>query len=327
MSGEIVVVPLHEKGVAAFTAADGTDAWQWKDPVDPAVSADDQRTYIVSRDAMHALDLTTGKVVWSVELGMLTAPPLVHAGWVVVATVGNLTALRASDGSQVWRQEIGTIEMQPAIDGDLLVVPLIEGSLVALTLQTGEQRWERVLGGAPGEPLVIGGQVYAGARDKVLYVLNADDGEVAWTLHVGAAPRGRPAVDADRVYGVALDNVLRTYDRDDGARGWWKGLRYRPASGPVLMGDAVIVPGAVSSLPVFARRGGEFTPLDFPATLVGVSNVAPGPFNRPRIAVVTGDLQHPWTLSMYETSTDPPEIAIAPLTALPGETIPLALPQ
>jgi hypothetical protein len=170
--------------------------------------------------------------------------------------------------------------------------------------------------------------VYLGARDKVFYTLDAATGEVVWLRRVGAGPRGKPAVDDDRIYSVALDNILRAYSRADGALKWNKGLKYRPLSGPVLLGDVVVVPGPVTAIPVFRRESGDqLSEIRFAATLVGMSDVLFGPWNYPMFAVVTGDLQHPWTLSFLEPSSDPPPLQLVELTELPGTTIPIAPPE
>ena len=327
ISGDIIVVSLVEAGVVAYRASDGTEAWRVDLAAVHPVSADDERAYIVSRERIHALRLSDGQELWRADIGALSAAPLVRSGWVILATADDLAALRAGDGSTVWRRSIGTVESQPAIDGDWLFVPLLlETRLVAIDLRTGETRWETELGGAPAEPLAIGGKVYACASDKSFYAMDADDGDIEWTLRVGAGPRGRAVVDEDHVYFVALDNILRAIDRGHGAVEWMKGLAYRPASGPMLMGSAVIVPGAVASLPTFAADGESLSPLVFPATLVGLTNVTKGPLDHPVVGAITGDIQHPWMLSLLETSLDPPPIPVVPVTTLPGQVLAIALP-
>jgi outer membrane protein assembly factor BamB len=262
-----------------------------------------------------------------VETGTLTAAPLVHAGWVVVASAGQLSAFRASDGSHVWRRAIGAIEFAPAIDGDVLFVPLVDGRLAALDVRTGDVRWELTLGGAPGEPLAAYGEVYVGANDKHFYVIDASDHRIRWQQLIGAGPRGRAAVDDDRVYYVALDNVLRTFKRSSGARLWMTRLTYRPAAGPVLISGVLVVPGPVSTLPVFGRDGSRVKEITFPSPLAGFSNVIDGNSTHPTVGIVTGDLEHPWTVSMLEPSYDPPAIPIVELTVLPGVTIEIAPPR
>ena len=325
--GDLVLLPLTPSGIVAYRVADGTLAWRVDLAAVRPLSVDEERAYIVSRDGMRALRAATGEEIWRAETGNLTAPPLVHGGWVVLATAENVSALRASDGAVVWRRSFGTVEASPAIDGDWLFVPLLlETRIVAVDLQTGDKRWEQELGGSPDEPLALGGFVYTFARDKYFYALDARSGEIAWNHRIGAAPRGAPAADADHVYFVGLDNVLHAFDRGDGGKRWRKELAYRPSRGPMLIGTAIVVPGAVMSLPVFGRSGTELTTVKFGATMAGLSNAVPGPFGYPSVAVANGDLQHAWTLSLLESSLDPPPIPLAPLTAPPGVAIAIAPP-
>jgi outer membrane protein assembly factor BamB len=330
IAGDIVVIALQGGGVTAYRGLDGTEVWKSPLASDPRapIAIDDERVYVPSGETLHALSLANGEPVWQQQTGALSAPLLVHGGWVIAISPGSIAAHRAADGTLLWRQAIGTVEHQPAIDGDVLFVPLLDRQVVALNLQTGETLWSRTLEGEPGELLVVGGTVYLGAGDKAFHTLDAATGAIVWPIRVGARPRGKPAVDDDRIYTVALDNILRSYARGNGAIKWNKGLKYRPHSGPVLLGDAVVVPGAVAAIPVFRRgNGDQFSDIKFAATLVGMSNVLFGPWNYPMFAVVTGDLQHPWTLSFLEPSTDPPPVPMVELKELPGTTIPIAIPE
>jgi hypothetical protein len=124
-----------------------------------------------------------------------------------------------------------------------------------------------------------------------------------------------------------VDNILRALDRGDGAREWANRLNYRPQEGPMRLSGAILVPGAVTALPVFGRDGAPLTDIKFPSTLVNVSNVVFGPWNYPMLGAVTGDLQHPWTLWFLEPSIEPPAIPLAALTALPGATIEIGMPR
>jgi outer membrane protein assembly factor BamB len=324
IAGDTLVAALQPQGIVAYRLSNSAEVWRAELAADWPLSADDELVYVTSRDVIHALRLSTGEEVWRTKTGQLTAPPLFDGGWVVAATVGSLAALRATDGAQVWRRELSTVEYAPVIDGDLLIVPLMDEALLALQLKTGETKWETPLGGRPAAPLASGGKLYVSASDKRFYALDADTGRIDWPRRVGAGPRGRAAADDDHVYFVALDNVLRALDRGNGALRWQTGLPYRPGpSGPVLIGSALIVPGDVTSVPVFARDGTTLPPVSLSSTLVGISNAVPGAFDYPVVAVITGDLEHPWVLTLLETSTEPPPIPILPLTVMPGVAIPI----
>ena len=326
IAGDVTVVPLQAKGILAVDSRNGDERWLADVSAAWPISADEERVFVPSRDAVHALRLSSGEPIWRADVGTLTATPLAHGGWVVAASGAAIVALRAADGTEVWRRSLGAVEYRPAIDGDMLFVPLVDGRLVAIDLPTGDTRWERRLGGPVGEPLAIGGAVYAGADDKHFHVLDAATGETRWTYRIGAAPRGRAAADDDHVYYVAVDNVLWAFDRGSGANRWRKGLTYRPSAGPVLVGSALLVPGAVKAFPVFGRDGAALTDLKFPSTLVGVSNVETGPSTYPMMCVITGDLENPWTMWLIEGSSDPPDLPIIPLAVVPGTTIAIAPP-
>jgi outer membrane protein assembly factor BamB len=329
ISGDVVVIALQPSGIRAFRGLDHpSDAWHSNLAADRPILLDEDRVYVVSGESVYALAVSSGDEIWRQKTGALTAPLVVQSGWVIAISPGGIAAYRGTDGKPMWRQQLGTVEHQPAIDGDVLFVPLLEGKMTALNLQTGETLWTTPLAGEPGEPLAIAGKVYVGARDKDFYTLNAADGVVEWTYRIGAGPRGRPAVDDDRIYFVALDNIVRALDRRSGSVKWDTGLKYRPMSGPVRLSGALLVPGAVTTLPVLNRADGtQLSDIKFPATLVGVSNLLFGPWNYPLLAVVTGDLEHPWTLWFLEPSTDPPPLPLVELTELPGTTIPIELPQ
>ena len=327
IAGDTVVAALQPQGIAAYRLSSGAEAWRADLVADWPIAADDDLVFVSTRDAIHALRLSNGEEVWRTKTGQMTAPPLVDSGWVVAATVGSLATFGAADGSLVWRRELSTVEYPPVIDGDLLIVPLMDEALVALQLKTGETKWETALGGRPGAPLAVGGKVYVSATDKQFYAIDADSGRLDWPRRVGAAPRGRAVADERYLYFVALDNVLRALDRGHGALKWMRGLPYRPGpSGPVLIGSALVVPGDVTTVPAFAPDGSPLPPISLSSTLVGISKAIAGTSGHPVVAVITGDLEHPWVLTLLESSLEPPPIPLVPLTVMPGVAIAIVPP-
>lgn len=312
--------------VAAFALEDGREIWTAELAPEYPLVVDGGRLFVSTDEAMHALDAATGAVVWRQPTGGLTAPPLVHQGWVITVTAGEVIARRAADGTVVWRQPNGAQQLRPTIDGDTLYLPLADGTVLAHDLTTGARVWAHKLREAPSEIAALGDRVYVGSEDKFFYCLDADNGRVEWRFRVGATVIGRPVVDANRVYFAAMDNQVRALDRVDGATEWQGGLPFRPSSGPLLFGTAVVVPGGVSDLKTFdAETGKSGRAMTYPAPLASPPSIQPSA-KGPLAATVTGALDSEWKLSLWEPAMTVP---IAPLTVLPGKAAPLlpALPS
>ena len=327
-AGDLILVPLQSGALSAHRVGDGGAVWTVDlQPVWP-MTADQERVYVVSGDALLALDLASGTVAWRVAPIAPSAPPVVRSGWLIVAAKDALIALRAADGAELWRREIAGVVFRPAIDGDFLYVSVADGRVAALDLPTGTPRWTRRLDGRPFEPLAIGGRVYVGAADKQFYAIDASSGDVDWRRRVGAEPRGQPAADENHVYAVSLDNVLRAFHRGHGALRWNEGLPFRPAAGPIVLGAAVTVAGGTRALPAFNTVDGhQVGTIQFTGTLGSLPALVPLAHGGAALAVVTGDLENQWKLSLLDPAPEVPVIAAAPLSELPGEVIPLGWPQ
>ena len=327
VSGDTVVVPLKGGGITAHALADGAVRWSVTLAAEQSLAADDDRVYVASGEAIHALSAVKGTVAWRAATGAITAAPLAHAGWVIVAAGGELLAIRAVDGVVLWRKPLGAIEFRPALDGDLLVVSLIDGRLMALNLKDGTERWTTNLRSSPGEPYVIGERVYVGAQDKTFYAVIAASGRVEDHRPIGAPLRGRVAVDDERVYMAGLDNMLRVVRRSGGGLLWRASLAYRPAAGPVLVGNTVLVPGyAETPLPAFAIATGTAAgTLGFDGPLVTLPVFTTLPDKRLAAIGITGGLDNKWMISL-RTPSLVRKIDAQPLTALPGEAVVLPPP-
>lgn len=328
VSGTSLVVPLRTGVITAHSMTDGAVRWTVPLAAAKPLAADDQRVYVADGEMLHALSAADGKVAWRVVAGRpMTAPPLAHAGWVLLAAAGDLIAIRAEDGAVVWRMTLGPIEFPPSLDGDLLAVSLVDGRVIALDLEDGSERWTKNLYSSPGEPFVVGERVYVGTQDKTFYVLYASSGRVEDHRPIGSQVRGRVAVDDERVYMAGLDNMLRAVRRRGGALLWQKSLVYRPAAGPVLIGETVVVPGYVETpLPVFAvATGAQAGALGFDGSLVALPVFTSLEDGRFAVIGITGGLENKWTISLRTPPLVHP-IAAQPLTVLPGEQVPLPQP-
>jgi outer membrane protein assembly factor BamB len=321
-----VYLPLKPGILAAHRTKDGGEAWRVHLAADQGLAAAAMQVFVPAHDAIHALDAATGREMWMAATGTVSAPLLVHSGWLIVAASPRLIAMRASDGSEVWRQDLGEIHERPAIDGDSLFVSFADGRVAALDLATGSIRWQRKLPGAATEPLVSGDRVYVGSADKNFYALDATSGELQWRWPVRATLRGRAAADGAHVYVTALDNLLRALDRGSGAQRWRRDLPFRPLGGPVVIGGAVMVPGATADLRLFDARTGRPVSkmtLDAPLAITAGYGTESGE-SVLSVAAITGGLNNQWKLWLYGPLPPPPlGPPIEPLSVLPGHLVPL----
>ncbi len=175
----------------------------------PAVA--DGRVYAAAiTGGVHAIDLQSGKKVWTYEPAKekkkpklrLSGGPGVGEGLVVVGTLdGQVIALDANDGSEKWRAKVpGEVISAPAIGQGMVYVRSNDGRITAFDVGNGTQRWFNprelpaltVRGNAP---IVPGpGVLFIGNDDGSISALAANDGRTLWDQVVGN-PEGRTELD------------------------------------------------------------------------------------------------------------------------------------
>jgi outer membrane protein assembly factor BamB len=171
--------PSDAETVAAYRIGDGSRAWSRQSYASPGISAGGRllvnRT---DRDATSALDVRTGKVLWTRLKrwdGMGSAP----AGdrFYVSDGTGSLISITSTGGAVKWtaRRQNGLI----AADGRRIY--RVAGERVAaLNATTGKQLWSREFLGETGQPVRAGGLLYTGIDGgNPLGVLHASTGKLA----------------------------------------------------------------------------------------------------------------------------------------------------
>ncbi len=186
----------------------------------PAVLAD--RLFVADGyGVVEARDRFSGKRLWRTRVnespwGMfasinvfdrrdpsfLTGAVGVGHGYVLVGnTYGEVIALSAADGEEVWRSEIGSEVLAPPVAGeDLVFVRTIDGRLLALERSDGSIRWSfdnqvpvLTLRGT-GTPVYADGVVFAGFANGMVAAVRAENGEPIWQHRV-MLPEGRSELD------------------------------------------------------------------------------------------------------------------------------------
>ncbi|WP_422508919.1 outer membrane protein assembly factor BamB [Stenotrophomonas sp. GZD-301] len=171
----------------------------------------DGRVYAAAiAGGVHAIDLQTGKKVWTYEPAKekkkpklrLSGGPGVGEGLVVIGTLdGQVIALDANDGSEKWRAKVpGEVISAPAVGQGMVFVRSNDGRVTALDAGNGTQRWFNprelpaltVRGNAP---VVVGpGVLFIGNDDGSVAALAMQDGRTVWDQMVGT-PEGRTELE------------------------------------------------------------------------------------------------------------------------------------
>ncbi|HBZ47059.1 MAG TPA: outer membrane protein assembly factor BamB [Stenotrophomonas sp.] len=157
----------------------------------------DGRVYAAAiTGGVHALDLQTGKTVWSYEPAKvkkqpklrLSGGPGVGEGLVVIGTLdGQVIALDANDGSEKWRAKVpGEVIAAPAIAQGIVFVRSNDGRVTAFDAGNGTQKWFNprelpMLTVRGNAPVVAGpGVLFIGNDDGSVAALGMQDGRTVW---------------------------------------------------------------------------------------------------------------------------------------------------
>jgi outer membrane protein assembly factor BamB len=191
-----------------------------------------RRIFFAAGPNTYCIDGETGSTLWrSKVLARPVSAPLLYVrnapgqpeGMIVAVTSGGqISALRANDGGQIWTAEARapiplaapTIVSTPR--GERLVVALATGQLIAYTLEgTLDTQWRidalnplsRVSPNATPALSVDGTRLFLPAQDQKLYCINVATAKVEYSVALGGASNSSPLVLGDQVVVAAGETV------------------------------------------------------------------------------------------------------------------------
>lgn len=221
--------------VVALDAGTGAELWRTSvsGPMRSAPTAFGGKVYAITKDnQLFAIDAELGIVDWThtgIEeaAGLIgSASPAVDGDVVIVPySSGEIFALRAENGRQLWSDNLAAIRRVDAVSAlaDIRGRPVADrgrvyaishsGRMVAIDQVSGRRVWEAEVGGV-NQPWIAGNFLYVVSTEGDVVALVAENGLVRWVT-----PLGRYEDPEDR----------------DGLINW---------SGPVLASDRLIVTGS-----------------------------------------------------------------------------------
>lgn len=204
-----------------------------------------------------ALDATTGMLRWSAKTTGQPERPLYAEGAVYVASevnptpvsgVSYISALRASDGKQLWRHTLGDFVFNPdealALANGVLYLAA-QTHIYALRASDGAQLWKATLP-KDASPVAVGdGMVYtllwSDGAGMQLVALDASTGAIRWqsaTL-TGSSNVPRAPLVGDGLVFADTGNAFYAMGASDGAFHWESSGAGEVGATPALVGDVV----------------------------------------------------------------------------------------
>ena len=192
--------------VVALDAKTGNVLWRTpvSAPMRAAPTAFGGQVYAITKDnQLFAINADSGEVVWThtgIEetAGLLgSASPAVDGDIVIVPySSGEIFALRAENGRQLWSDNLAAIRRADAVSAlaDIRGRPVVDrgrvyaishsGRMVAIDLASGRRIWETEVGGV-NQPWIAGRFLYVVTTEGDVVALVADNGLVKWVSSLG----------------------------------------------------------------------------------------------------------------------------------------------
>jgi len=183
-------------------------------------ASDGERVFIPSMDhSFYALDIKSGKQLWSQDLGgaIITGAALSEDGVLYTSTLANeIVALQAADGKVLWRfAPQKAVWSTPVLHENTLYFGDLTGSVYAVDAAAGKQLWKVE---KAGSAIIASGAVLT---DGLVFVTEDGNiiklsfsGEKVWTRTINGKLYSTPGVAADRII-VAVtkgDNLVQAFD-------------------------------------------------------------------------------------------------------------------
>lgn len=206
---------------------------------------------------VFALDPASGKVIWEKNVGVpvRAAPTAVGDRVYIITSEGRFLCLSGVDGTELWstrglpQQASRVMNVSPAVDHEIVVVPYPTGDVVALKVADGTAIWTENLTRTrttsqlttlsdAASPAIDNGMVFAVGHAGRMVATNSATGERAWSLNVPGTQT--PCVAGDSVFVVDTSGQLMAIGRKDGKIQWTVKLPGGTTfAGPVLAGGSL----------------------------------------------------------------------------------------
>jgi outer membrane protein assembly factor BamB len=190
-----------------------------------------------------AIDATTGRQLWEKNIGWgSTSSPTVADDMVFVGSNNGLYALNKKTGEIIWENNIGVVSSKPAFFDDTIFCGSHDGNVYAFDSEDGGLEWICTTnGGIYSSPIVNNNVLYIGSNDGRLYAIDISNGETIWSYKTDGPVCSSPLVYDDVVYFGSWDNNLYALNSETGNLDWKFTAGWGIDSSPTIRDDVLYV--------------------------------------------------------------------------------------
>jgi outer membrane protein assembly factor BamB len=177
----------------------------------------------------YSLNKITGELNWQVFLGgaLDSKFSLINSILLIVSDKGQLHALNATDGSQIWQTELGDVSRSeydyniasPVVADEKVFVGKENGELSGFDLMTGQVKWQvNLQSPAHSLPVVRNGQICVSSKTDVS-CSDIENEKLIWSKDIDWP--SSPATDGQSVIvGSREDYAIYSFDFSTGEQIW-----------------------------------------------------------------------------------------------------------
>ena len=230
-------------GFGEIFSIDSTGSIKWKKRFDSPfrgapIYANNKIFIINASDLAIALD-KKGETIWTLEgatrptlLSKGVSPALKNNKLLLPFSSGQLTSVRANNGSEQWRVSfdkgnkgeaysvIGDFGGSPVIKSNKIFIISSSGQLLALNLINGRKLWSVSIG-SNSTPLINGGSLFLVSTKGKLVRIDENNGKVIWSRNISNSNSSKnkffgPTLAGNFLWITGTDRYLRKFDPSSG---------------------------------------------------------------------------------------------------------------
>jgi outer membrane protein assembly factor BamB len=257
--GRRVYVSTRDGAVRALDPATGAVGWKAED-LPGRLSAAEGFLLVRGEDGtLWSLQPRNGGVRWRAETGIAGSLPAVLDNDRAFVAGKGLAAVELATGRVLWSDTTGAETTTPPVGaGSRLLAGEADGTLRCRDRATGASLWTLSTSGALAAPPLVdvrSRRLYLGTTDERILEARLDDGRTGWAWRVGADVGHAGLLLPERVLFAPFDAVLYALHRG-GNLAWRASLPSRPLSAPLPLGDHVAVACLENEIAAFVAATG-----------------------------------------------------------------------